>query len=238
MKWEVRLTGDPDDLRELPQLMAGEDASVYEREGAYYLGSLRFRSLANADAVKSVATRILSSIKGVLHLQCGHTASIELAEIISVGADGRRHGVVFLEATLRARATITYTVLRADGTVEMVNPASVTNSWVALAWRDSAVEKALRLYGMEAQDWPSLYRLFEVIQEDVGGNPKIEKQGWATTRAIRRFSRSANSVAAAGDSARHGRERTAPPVDPMSLREARSFVQALLEKWLRSKAQG
>jgi hypothetical protein len=47
---------------------------------------------------------------------------------------------------------------------------------------------------------------------------------------------SANSVKAAGDQARHGVEEKAPPVDPMTITEAKSLVDILLARWLGSIA--
>lgn len=45
------------------------------------------------------------------------------------------------------------------------------------------------------------------------------------------------SVAAAGDEARHGKERKDPPRKPMKLPEARGLVDRILKGWLHSKAK-
>jgi hypothetical protein len=64
----------------------------------------------------------------------------------------------------------------------------------------------------------------------------VAAAGWASEAQLRRFKHSANSVKAAGDEARHGVEATAPPVDPMTITEAKSLVDILLARWLGSVA--
>ena len=95
--------------------------------------------------------------------------------------------------------------------------------------------KAFRLIGNGANDWVSLYRLFEVIASDIGGIDEIDSNGWATKASLKRFKHTANSPAAAGDLARHGAESTAPPASPMDLSEAKALVTYIFHEWLRKK---
>jgi hypothetical protein len=74
--------------------------------------------------------------------------------------------------------------------------------------------------------------LYEVIESGGGGGNTIVARGWARKSQLRRFRHSANSVAVAGDEARHGVEATQPPAEAMSLGEARSFIDGLLRRWL------
>ncbi|WP_337286430.1 hypothetical protein [Candidatus Methylomirabilis sp.] len=57
-----------------------------------------------------------------------------------------------------------------------------------------------------------------------------------TRDEVKRFTRTANSVTTAGDQARHGKERTAPPAKPMPLASARNLIDGLLRSWLAWKA--
>ena len=91
------------------------------------------------------------------------------------------------------------------------------------------------MLGADAHDWVGLYRLYEVIEADVGGEDKIVKAGWTTKKAIGRFTRTANSPDAIGDAARHGKQSGEPPPNPMDLSEAISLVKVILHNWLRTK---
>jgi hypothetical protein len=52
---------------------------------------------------------------------------------------------------------------------------------------------------------------------------------------LKRFDRTANSVAATGDKARHGVERTDPPSKQISLSHAREMIDRILIAWLTYK---
>jgi hypothetical protein len=86
-------------------------------------------------------------------------------------------------------------------------------------------------------DWVSLYRIVEVIQTDVGGRSPLLQTGWIARSDLTLFTRSANSPAAVGDGARHGRQVGPAPDRPMTCAEARSFVLSLVERWI-SKRSG
>jgi len=50
---------------------------------------------------------------------------------------------------------------------------------VKLGFSNEKVAKALRLFGTKEHDWVGLYRLYEVIEEDVGNIKKIAAKNWA-----------------------------------------------------------
>jgi hypothetical protein len=75
-----------------------------------------------------------------------------------------------------------------------------------------------------------------VIEAGIGGEDAIIAKGWATRSEVRRFKHSANSVAVAGDAARHGVEPTQPPANAKTLAVARPYVDHLLRAWLENGA--
>ncbi len=105
-----------------------------------------------------------------------------------------------------------------------------------LVLKDKAAEKCLRLFSYgDAISWVGLYRIYEVIEADVGGMKKIEKEAWSLPDDLDRFKHSANSVRVAGDKARHGKENTQPPKNPMTLDQASAYLRYLLESWISAK---
>ena len=129
-------------------------------------------------------------------------------------------------------------VYDADGKlVQAKPPADPKPIWLILALSDTAVSKALRLFGKTTNDhdWVGLYRIFEVIKDDVGTQLMYAK-GWATKAAITNFTRTANHPDAAGDDARHGATNDQPPTNPMALSDARSLIELLLHRWLDHKS--
>jgi hypothetical protein len=130
------------------------------------------------------------------------------------------------------------TVRRVNGTVEQYNQADPIPDWMILANSDGNVRKVIRLFGKGVNDWTSLNRVYEVIKHDMVGDSNIVDKEWTTQRQIVLFRRTANSVTAAGDNARHGVETTEPPSDPMQLTEASAFIENLVHNWIRWKQSG
>ncbi len=97
------------------------------------------------------------------------------------------------------------------------------------------VAKALRLQCQE-MDWVNLYRLLEVVREDVGGEDQIEDNGWAKEDEIESFTATANNSSVIGDEARHGQiDGSGQPSKTMTLREARPWIKSIVFQWLEAK---
>ena len=97
------------------------------------------------------------------------------------------------------------------------------------------VAKALRLQCQD-MDWVNLYRLLEVIREDVGGDDQIDRNGWAKKDDINKFTGSANNSSVIGDEARHGTiDGSGQPSEIMTLREARRLVRNIVLQWIEAK---
>lgn len=147
-------------------------------------------------------------------------------------------------AAAGARATIGIKVIRADGTVEEISEAGPIPFWMSLARSNAKVATVLDLLGVaDWSSWVSLYRIFDVVESDLGskntGRQAIVSRGWATRDDIVRFRYTANSFKELGKEARHGDEAAThhpnPPPVPMSNSEARALVERILHNWLRAK---
>ena len=128
----------------------------------------------------------------------------------------------------------TIVVTSSDGTKESNRPADQVDKLLKLAANDGRVAKALRLRDHDDLGWVELYRIYEVVDSDVGRS-KIVADGWASASDINLFKHTANSVTAAGDQARHGKETEKPPANPMTLRRAKKLIDSILKGWLADK---
>ena len=106
------------------------------------------------------------------------------------------------------------------------------NDLLKLAGESVHVAKALRLQCQD-MDWVNLYRLLEVVREDVGGDDQIDRNGWAKKDEINKFTGSANNSSVIGDDARHGIiDGSGQPSEIMTLREARKLVRNIVLQWI------
>jgi hypothetical protein len=235
MNWEIQISGDTRDLKELSKSLVNDELRIIARDGQFYLESTRFESLSRSEEVRSVASEMLPILTGATRLALGGRMPLGIGGIARLKGDGTREIFLLVSDMAHVMEVATVEIQGSNGTVQVVNPADKVPGWVNLGLADPKVAKALRLLGTEEHDWVSLYRLYEVIEDDVGEMQEIVEEGWATKSSIRRFKHTANSPAAVGDASRHGKEATAVPPNPMELGEARSLVEIILHNWLRSK---
>lgn len=127
------------------------------------------------------------------------------------------------------------------GTVGDGQPTGPSAESIAsIAYRlrgDKRVSLVLVLVG-EPPSWPALYKILDVIEEDVGGERALERIGWVPARDLRRFTRSANAIENTAKGGRHARSdyRLGDPSQAMELREASAMIEHLVQRWLRFRA--
>lgn len=240
--WEVAIQGHPTDLAYLARRFKASPVVVVKRDDAdgYALRLDEFENCPDSVSVLAAAERQLVLLTGALMLERHAVDPLTAGAVYRKHPGGGKDVFVFVRDTLRVRMEMgdpVVTVTDADGRVvpqPVAEPRSVRV--MRLCTTDAAVEKAMRLVAAtDVRSWVGLYRLYEVIEADVGGENALVQRGWSSSRGASRFKHSANSVEVAGDGARHGKEPTDPPAKPMTLDEADLFVRDLLAKWLASK---
>jgi hypothetical protein len=117
---------------------------------------------------------------------------------------------------MRARMSAVGEVTR-DG-VPTSQPAPPALSYLALVASHPHVAEVLDLMGagMEAPSWVELYKVYEILRDDVRLD-KIETHGWATGTEISAFTASANRSDVSGIGARHARQPGGPPKRTMTI---------------------
>jgi hypothetical protein len=235
MEWEIILGGPEPVLEEFTHAFRDPSTRIVRTGDGFVLKVATFADLADARDVRERATPIVESLSGIARLLLQNEESLRIASVVEIRPNGTRNIFVELEpAVLRITAglVVSLQVSRADGSIEERRPSDPAPAWLVKALDTPEAARALRLRDKRDLSWTDLYRLFEVVVGGAGGTEVIINEGWASRGQLSRFTHSANSVSAAGDLARHGVERNAPPADPMSISEARSLVDILLSRWL------
>lgn len=234
-EWKAELKGDKFDLEDLPSQFSSPDVTVCEEEGKYYLKSEEFNSLEDATAVRAVATELGDLINGTMMVHNSKFRPIELEDrFIQVDEDGKQlSSIVFAAASVGIRTKASAVALRTGEAEEPPKGPSEAERHLSVARKNTTVADALRFY--RKQDWYSLYKAYEIIQEDVGGKHFIVQNGWATKGRVDCFTQTAQSRDALGDDARHAGSKYPPPKKPMLLSEARALLRSMLQSWIRSK---
>ena len=235
VEWFVLITGKNSDLEELSKSLNSPELCVIREGPDFILKSTDFNSLKDADDVRNEAIEIISQINGAARFFKRMRKPLAVDCVVNVNDDGARQFFVCCSLGISLGVSASASVVAADGTVqdqEESHQADPIIGCIAIARHDANVAKVLRLYGADDHNWGSLYCIYEVIKSDVGN---IAKRGWATKNEIKRFKQTANSPDTSGDGSRHGAGNIPPPKDPMLISEAKSLVETIIHKWLRSK---
>lgn len=240
--WEVAVEGDPIYLEWLARHFTAPPRVVARSVDAdeFVLRLDSFESCSEAADVLALAERQLLVMSGLLRLERRGRHPLRAGAVVRRHSSGRRDIYVSITESVEARCEVGDVVMSIRDAAGNPLPATVPATRAArvaeLAAADSSVEKVIRLLAAsEAQTWVGLYRIYEVVESDVDGQAALERMHWGPAKDQDRFKHSANSVTAAGDQARHGKEKTHPPKDPMSLEEAGAYVENLIRRWLESK---
>lgn len=88
-------------------------------------------------------------------------------------------------------------------------------------------------------DWFDLYKVFEIIRDNVGGESSLCDMPWIVPRQMKAFAASANNPGVSGRTGRHARPRGGgTPSNTMTIHEARTWISQLVVSWLSNPAPG
>lgn len=240
--WQVEAQGCESDLEHLARHLISTPFRILknEHDGKFVYESDSFMECQTSEDVLKHADDELSILSGVL--KSTHNPSskpLYSGAVYQCGASGKSiiiHGKV-AELHLRAwMGEITSTDIDIEGNINTnLAPSLRMVTITKLSARDASVAKVMRLLAAQNhKTWVDMYRIHEVILNDIGGEKEMKKLDWGLglLKDLKRFKHTANSVAAAGDSARHGKEIAQAPKHPMSIDEADAFLNNFLQAWL------
>ncbi len=234
MEWRVTLSGEDSDLEELSKSFNSENLKIWKDEVNYILGSSDFSGVAEADIVLKKSEEILTSINAASKVIQSLQKPIEVSGIESLNESGKSTQYIFPESAASVVGMGRPTVL-IDGKVEETCIYEELPNIVILARRDRDVASVLNYLSIRNNEMANLYKIYEIIRANVGGDKSMRDNGWASMSQFKSFRTTANSPSAMGYRARHGVWSEQKPKNPMSLNEAESLILHLVKCWLNSK---
>lgn len=232
----MQLVGEGPDLAFLEQTFTSGNIKVSKEGETYVILSERFEGLTDPHAVKDVAVRLAAILDGVCRLALNGSEPLEIGNgMYRDDSTGKLHYYLMPE-TGHYRLRGIPAGLSALAEDANTSSHDILRAWTALALTDRAVANVLRINALAPLDWVSLYRVAEIIWNDVGGQKVIGERDWMSDADLSLFTWTANSADALGLEARHGVQKGKAPANPMELIDARQLVRVLTWKWLQSKA--
>lgn len=233
LTWCVRIATEVD-LRTRKEWLEDAGLRLVWVDDRFGLQSALFERFASSGDVQDEAARITRSLNGLHRLQFRSSLDLAPVDVMQFHPDGHCTHHITGHLVINVSAFGDAQVINSKGEVVTRKPARPSAPQVVI--NDALANRAMRMYGdVREGDWTALYRVYEVIEGDVGD---VSKHGWATKALIQRFSRCCHSLTVAGDMARHGKETQQPPVDPISFHEALGLIESLLRHWLEHRVNG
>ena len=145
MSWEIRISGDPLDLRMLENACNGPDLTIIKHGDEYLLSSTEFEALNESEKIRKKALEFLEFINGAARLLLDLRRPLEMDALYRRHADGRRDTNIFTEPAETHHGDIAppITISQIDGSTENYDPADPLPKWIQLASNDNADRKSV-----------------------------------------------------------------------------------------------
>lgn len=225
--WIISLSGDESDLNELVRSLNNENMTIYKENDTYYLKCSKIDKTTSYQEVINKATEIINLINGATKLALCTRNSIKLSDVYFLRDDGGRDIYASFELSASVNVRLNYQITKADGSVEIINPADSVRDWLVLSEQNDKINKIFSLLSNDSESWVGLYKVYEVIKKDIDTKDFTS----ITSSNLDRFARTANSYKAVGFEARHALDYE-PPKNPMNISEARSTIFLMVNEWL------
>jgi len=218
MDWHVYLEGDSMDLLILRSaLTTGDVVAKEDDHGTYLCGPTLACKSAPAEVLLR-ATELMPRLNGVGRVVDSDFEPVRVSGRVS---NGEQPATVFAEAHLRARAR-----LSAGG-----EPA-VAQRTLDRAHQNQAFDEVLRLIGTSpALNWIDLYKLYELLKRDAGGDDALRARTGISQADLKAFTASANLPEVSGSAARHAVGTGGVPSRTMTQTAARNFILGIVRSW-------
>lgn len=230
MTWSAQLAGHEFDLATFEERYSTGDPKVSRLDDGHLLvQSPALDGATDAPAALQIAADHVRRLNGAARLERPNHHDVTLTGQIRQGE--RMHAVVLTD-TLAIRTHIHTPAVTGGRTT----PTTADPTPIDRAAKHPEVGEVLDLLGHpDGPTLSNLYKIFEVIRDDVGGEKGLVSSGLSDKPTMSAFTATANRADISGDDARHVRGPKDPPKRSMTQEEAREFVRGLCDRWMKTK---
>ena len=232
MLWEAELRGNKQDLISVEDACSDLLMTIHWT-GDYACGRLpNDKQYTTENEFREALTCALSITQGVVCLMKGAVGPVFVGIAFRLDEYGVRIPSYRVTYDVTVVATPSWVFADAGAKVIDYKPIDGGRAIANLTCTSAVVSNVLRWIGQPHLNYVALYRIFEAIREDIGGNQALLDTGWISKSEQSRFTQTANSLDAVGDEARHGSASVRMPAKPMDMLEARPMILGVARRWL------
>jgi hypothetical protein len=228
----VQLTGEKFDIEDLQLELKNFNWKIVEEQNNYFLTSEILDSTNDNKEIISKANDFLDIINGAAKIINPDHIKVTINSIRQINENGDSfiHKVMITE-TVRLRTRFSATSFSKENYKEELKTTTIED-WLLKADAHKSVKNALHFFNENETTWINLYKVYDIIEEDLGGEKALLKFFQV---GIKEFKYIANNYLAIGDHARHANQKYPAPSNILSLNDAFYTIKSLFEKWILTK---
>ena len=225
----IQLTGDNIDIEDIKLGFKASEWKISKESDGYYLTSESIEETFDHDEILYNVSLLLDVLNGAANIIHKDHKKIVTGCLIEVDENGKRNIFVSIHETVTIRDRCTAELIR-DGKIIEIPPSKIED-WVTKAKTNKSVRDVLHFFNDIT--WWNLYKVYEIIKDDLGREDKIYKL--INKSELKCFTQAAQSRDFIGDQARHAGKRFIPPQKKLTLDEASNTIIKLFENWISTK---
>ena len=233
MIYDVIVEGDAADLA-LAEDCFGRGAVRIRKDGDVHLLDFpALRTFNDMEQVRAAAEKVLWTVNAALKIHEPALRPLRFSVVRTQDESGQKKHYVLKAETghFKLRGGVaTLKVIGTDGKVKDPGP-SLPEQVQAVAGDDPAVHRALTLWSEDRHDGAVVYKIYELIRDDCGGDDGIASSGLASKSEQSVFRGSVNRSDVLGEYARHA----ITTGSTMTAGECEAFIRGLLLRWIEQK---
>jgi hypothetical protein len=229
-RWYIQLIGEELDFNDIERSLKNYRWNLYKEQDEVFITNEDLDETNDSKEVKSHAEEFVDILNGALKCLYGDYNTVLVATIVEFDKiTGDRKKNVFVKVK-RSRPRI-----RVNLSIQEKRKPNATTieKWLNIAEENDSVRLVLHFY--KQPSWWNLYKIYEIISEDIGTENKLKKKMYVSANELSRFTGTAQSRKHIGDEARHAANKYKGHLNPMILDEAKRLIKQVFEKWIDEK---
>jgi hypothetical protein len=231
-RYLAKVEGQAIDLDKLRILLENSNSSIVYKDGQYYISLNESSEYSNASDVYIYCRLLLQKLNKVAAFCIDSYSPVNLGGCVIELEDDRESVSIFVSPAKATFYALPPKIFIGGQEVGESKESKVDNL-LEVAKQFKPIDDALHFFSEPT--WINMYKVYEVISDDLGGEHKLKNVNWVDKSDIDRFTGTAQSRQLIGDDARHAKAKYIGPNKPMNIQEAKILIKTLMNAWIDSK---
>lgn len=230
MRILIQLTGERIDIQDIQFGLNTSSWKIIEETDGFYLNSPELDKLNDNAEIISKAKQFLDVANGAANIFHQDHKHVGIGAIKQKNDKGGYNISISLSSTIQFRSRLRGTLTtNLDPSSNLI--VTTIEDWIEKADKYESVRDTLHFFNEIT--WWNLYKIYEIINDDVGGQERLYKL--IPKSELRLVTQAAQSRELLGEHARHASKKYKPPATPVTINQAHATIKKLFENWINLK---